>query len=235
APRRASAEPPVYVRNGHQRLAGVRHGLAVSRRCHVTSGGWLGSFHQAPHQPSGAARPADRATRKTRTWTPPEGGSTEPPAALPRRVLPRPGKSFREDILPGEQGRGPAQDLVFQLQAAVFPPQRCHLLAFGAAQSVVLALVGVGLMHPIPQTGLRNSQLLSQPSHRPILQPGQLNGPLTELRCVWRRHVDSSLGDKCRLTVGVRETGSSSSYSSCSTSIVNKCDAGNALPMFTSA
>jgi len=72
------------------------------------------------------------------------------------------------------------------------------------------AVIDVGLGHPIPQTRLRDPQLLGQLGDRFGLLPRQFDGTTAELGWVGSRHGRILPGGRSHLRWGVRATGGSS-------------------------
>src|SRR3954466_15244474 len=93
-----------------------------------------------------------RASRSSPTPTPVGPGRPSRRAPRRRRVHGPPGRSFWEDVLPGEVGTGPLEDFHLHLQCPVAAAQLGELLAFAAGQPVVAAAgVQVVLLEPTPQ------------------------------------------------------------------------------------
>jgi hypothetical protein len=82
--------------------------------------------------------------------------------------------------------------------------------ALVAGQAFPLAVVGVGLSQLVAQARLPDPQIIVAISRIGFSRRWVNSTALTELRRVWCRHPNSSHGDQCRLSSGVRETGGSS-------------------------
>jgi hypothetical protein len=98
------------------------------------------------------------------------------------------------------------EDLVFHLKLPVLTPQLSEFFLLRARQPrrVAAVLVDIGLGHPVPQTGLADTQILRQLGDRFGLLTSQLDGTTTELRRVWPRW---QLGGERGRVSTVRATG----------------------------
>jgi hypothetical protein len=96
--------------------------------------------------------PAGSAIRKSLRSTL-AGSGRSPRRGSPAGPAPGPaGTLFWEDVLPGEVGAGPFEDLHFYLQNPLLPAQPDQLGSLVAGQALPVALLDIGLVSPSATT-----------------------------------------------------------------------------------
>jgi len=140
----------------------------------------------------------------------------EHPGRTPRRGTRRrpahgpAGPSFWEHVLPGEERRGPLEDLDLHLQDPVAAAQLDQLRPLVPGRAIGPAGLHVIGLHPAAQTRLGDPEITRDLRDRVLPGTGKLDRIPAELRRLGSRHQQAPLQDDHRLRPGVRRTGSSS-------------------------
>src|SRR3712207_2277015 len=119
--------------------------------------------------------PDDPATRRNPNARP--AAPRRPPRRrCRRRQAPGPaGTLFWEDVLPGEVGTGPLEDLDLHLRNPQLAPQPDQLSPLVGADALDAAGVDVVLLQPPPQTRLRDAQVMGEIGRAPRRERVQIS------------------------------------------------------------